>query len=300
MEWDKSVSVSLQDLIELSNRAKELSLKTSHARSVNSGSHVSKHLGRGMEFSETRRYQPGDDIRTIDWRVTARTGKVHSKVFSVEKERQVYICVDMRRPMFFATQGVFKSVQAATIAGYLAWSSIYEGSRTGGLIFDDVDTVVQRPSRGKKGTLPFLKVLAEKGAFSPNKMKETEIGCMEKALSQLPKIVPPGSSIYIISDFRNPTNRMNDILYSVAMHSDVTLCMVYDPIEETIPLGYSLPVTSGKGELRIETIHNDKGIENYRNAFNQRKAWVESFNRHRRIDTLVVTTQMDCFEVLRR
>ena len=114
------VSVLLPELLQLAQNGRMLSLAALRRTTPQAGQHVSQLLARGMEFAESRRYQSGDDIRNIDWRVTARTGKAHTKLFAAERERRVLLSVDMQSSMFFATQGVFKSVQAALMMGNIA------------------------------------------------------------------------------------------------------------------------------------------------------------------------------------
>ena len=153
------VFVDLQELLSLKGYARQFSLSALKIKSSNAGQRTSRLLARGMEFAESRRYLPGDDVRNIDWRVTARIGKAHTKLFSVEKERQVILSVDMRSSMFFATKGVFKSVQAALMAAYVGWNATESGDRLGGLIFDDVGYFECKPALGKRGLLPFFKAL---------------------------------------------------------------------------------------------------------------------------------------------
>ncbi len=298
MVHDSSVSVSLPELIQLAKRAGEFSFGGRSLRDLHAGQHLSRLMGRGMEFAETRRYQAGDDIRTIDWRVTARTGKAHTKLFSVEKERQVQVCVDLRRPMFFATQGVFKSVQAATLAGYLVWNTLQEGNRIGGLIFDDSETVELRPARGKKGALHFLQALANQAAFSKEKMERTDYTAMDDAMSRLARVVRPGSLVFILSDFRKPAVQMTEMLYRIAKHSDVVLCLIYDPIEEELPKGHYLPVINGKREMELNT-HQSKLLEGYHKHFLARKNALEALSRHPHIHFHACSTKKDIFEEMR-
>jgi hypothetical protein len=153
------VAVNLKILLNLSKAASSLNLRHDQIRSGQSGAYLSKLKGRGMEFDEARLYQPGDDIRTIDWRVTARTGKTHTKVFREERERPVFISVDYRPTMAFATRGVFKSVQAAKLAALLAWAAQQHGDRIGGQIFTDFACQELKPQNGKHAVLRFLNAL---------------------------------------------------------------------------------------------------------------------------------------------
>ena len=132
---DERIQIQFNNLIRLSAGARQVNLDHSTIKSKQSGGYLSSTKGRGMEFDEARLYQPGDDIRSIDWRVTARTGKPYTKLFREERERPVFLSVDLRPSMFFATRGVFKSVQAARLASLLAWSALRQGDRIGGQIF---------------------------------------------------------------------------------------------------------------------------------------------------------------------
>ena len=106
---------SLKELIALSQPAGTVSLLRPTAKALQSGQYLSRFRGRGMEFDEARLYMPGDDVRSLDWRVTARTGRPHTKIFREERERPVFLSVDYRASMFFATRGMYKSAMAARL-----------------------------------------------------------------------------------------------------------------------------------------------------------------------------------------
>ena len=131
------VSVSQAGLIRLSGPARVIALDVLHVNSLQTGAYVSRFRGRGMEFDESRPYQPGDDPRNIDWRVTARSTVAYTKLFREERERPVLLVTDLRSNMHFATRGCFKSVNATRAAALLAWAAHHRGDRLGGLIFGD-------------------------------------------------------------------------------------------------------------------------------------------------------------------
>lgn len=299
MDYPKTISLTFTDLVSLSKSAKDLISNKRNACSVNSGSHNSRLLGRGMEFAETRHYQAGDDIRTIDWRVTARTGTAHTKLFTAEKERQVLICVDMRSPMFFASQGAFKSVQAASLASLLAWNGVHEGDRIGGILFDNKETVQYRPARGKQGALPFLQALSEYASFTPTKMSQQPVPDLEGPITRLRQLVRPGSSVFIISDFRNPYPKMAEHLYHIASHSHLTLCFIYDPLEECLPENQNLPVSAGQNRFTLNT-HSKKYLEAYKKKFDERKKLLDELKQHRHVQLITCSTQDNCLETMRR
>src|SRR4029077_9436130 len=147
------VHVTLADLMRLRVAGEALQLTAPRVRVAVSGGHLSPYKGRGVEFDESRLYQPGDDLRTIDWRVTARTGKPHTKVFREERNRPVFVWLDLRRPMLFATRGAYKGVRAAEIAALIAWSAVANGDRLGGLVFSEAEHHELRPALGMGAAL---------------------------------------------------------------------------------------------------------------------------------------------------
>ena len=294
---EQCVSVSLSELLLLSQSAKELSLANFLVKSIQSGQHASRLFGRGMEFAECRRYNDGDDIRSIDWRVTARTGKVHTKLFTEEKEKQVLICTDMRSSMFFATKGVFKSVQAALLAGAIAWSAVKAGHRLGGLIFDDAKQDEFRPAPGKRGVLPLLQKLAEHATFKAHS-NTSIINSMDHAIESIKRLATPGSIIFVISDFRKFSSSARDLLIQMCAHCDITLSFIYDPLEASLPKNGYYPVSDGSGELQLNTFDRKK-LAGYQNQFTHRRDQIASLGQQRHIQFVECSTEDDCMNILK-
>ncbi|HID45014.1 MAG TPA: DUF58 domain-containing protein [Chromatiaceae bacterium] len=258
---NSAISVSLGELVALSNKARQLHLRPRVVRARQGGQYISRMRGRGMEFDESRLYQPGDDVRNIDWRVTARTGKTHSKVFREERERPVLISVDARQPMFFATRGRFKWVQAARLAAQLAWTTHQAGDRLGGEIFSDDGFAEFRPRRGKQSVLRFVKTLADAS------MRQAEFAAgfsMEKIFRRLHRTAHPGSLVIFISDFRGFDEASERQLARIARHNDVLLLHVFDWLEASLPR---------KGHYRlgdgIRTLELDTGDANLQSSYQQ-------------------------------
>ena len=158
----RGAHVELDDLIAMRFPARQLRLaRRNRALSALAGPNKSNFRGRGIEFEEVRNYQPGDDIRSIDWRVTARTGSAHTKLFQEERERPVLVAVDQRSNMFFGSSHCFKSVLAAQLAGLLAWSALDAGDRVGGLVFNGATHRELRPRRSRKAVLALRAGIAE-------------------------------------------------------------------------------------------------------------------------------------------
>lgn len=229
------VRPTLEELIALSQPAGGLRLAQPTARALRSGQYLTRFKGRGMEFDETRLYTPGDDVRNLDWRVTARTGKAHTKLFREERERPVFLSVDYRAAMFFATRGMFKSAMAARLAALLAWSAQRHGDRIGGQIFSGGGSLELRPEHGHGAVLRLLKALVDQGQ-PPADGRPAE-SVLEEALIHLPRHARPGSLVFVFSDFRQLNVAGEAALSRLSRHCDVVLALIHDPLEQRLPLG---------------------------------------------------------------
>lgn len=185
------------DLVSLKNRKSTLTYPSSRLiKSSNPGNYHSPFRGQGLEFDSVREYVPGDDIRNIDWRVTARMDSPHLKVFKEERERHTLICVDMNTSMRFGTRNTFKSVQAARIAALLGWRGMAQQDRVSAYLFGDVPTGSQYfpPTRTQKSFCRMLKMLSQP-------FNEQHHISLEKIFQRLNQATHSGSLIYLISDF---------------------------------------------------------------------------------------------------
>jgi uncharacterized protein (DUF58 family) len=209
------------------------------------GGRASRFRGRGMEFSEVRAYQPGDDVRSIDWRVTARTGRPHSKLFEEERERPVWLLVDLGASMRFGTRSAFKSVAAARAAALLAWEAHGEGERVGASVAAPGSTALLPPGRTRHQLLHLLDVLAAGTSLTGDAPTES----LETQLRGLVPRLRAGSRVVLVSDFYGYGEPLARILRSLARRCDVTLVHVFDPIESTPPPTGRYRVSDGR-EIR--------------------------------------------------
>ncbi|MEI6268861.1 MAG: DUF58 domain-containing protein [Methylococcaceae bacterium] len=286
------VSVSLKTLIDLAKLASGLNLQQAKLRSRQSGGYVSRFKGRGMEFDETRLYQPGDDIRSIDWRVTARTGKTHTKVFREERERPVFISVDNRLTMHFATRGVFKSVLAAKLAGLLAWTAEYHGDRIGGQLFSEQECRELKPQNGRHAVLRFLNALVK--PQNPTDKAFT----LDQVLARLNQHARPGSLVYIISDFRGINDQAETHLAKLSEHCEVVLIFIYDPLESSLPAKGRYRFTDDEREVVIDT-GDQQRLLNYQQRFAERLLRLESLAKKRGLTFIQCSTTEDPLQCLR-
>jgi uncharacterized protein (DUF58 family) len=289
------VSVSLKTLIDLARPAAGLNLKHSAIRAGQNGGYVSRFKGRGMEFEEARGYQPGDDIRSIDWRVTARTGETHTKVFREERERPVFISVDNRPTMHFATRGVFKSVLAAKLAGLLAWAAQHHGDRIGGQLFTDTVCRELKPQNGKHAVLRFLNAIASQEDL--NRVDQSSI-TLEHALARLMHHARPGSLVYIISDFRGVNDQVENHLAKLSRHCEVVLIFVYDPLENHLPEKGRYRFTDDKQDVVIDTGDRQRLLK-YHQHFAQRLHQLEQIAKKMGLAFIQCSTTDDPIQRLR-
>lgn len=205
------------------------------AASNNMGDRQSPLRGQGLEFEEVRAYTPGDDIRNIDWRVTARTDAPHTKVFRQECERNVIVCVDVNIAMRFGTKGTFKSIQAARVAALLGWNTIRKNDKLGACLFGDVPDGIQffKPRRSHKILWTMFKKLS-----NTNIEESAPNISLESMLSHIHKAVPTGALVYIISDFSCFHSILGQQLNDLRKRSDVILITIDDPADQHIePVG---------------------------------------------------------------
>ncbi|MGI9228568.1 MAG: DUF58 domain-containing protein [Gammaproteobacteria bacterium] len=296
-EANTAVQVSVPGLIRLRRQAALLPLQGSRIKARQSGEYQSSFKGRGMEFDESRPYQPGDDIRNIDWRVTARTGKTHTKLFREERERPVFLWIDLRLAMFFATQGRFKSVLAAELASMIAWSALQQGDRVGGLIFSDADHHEIKPGRGKTAVLRFINQIVRqhngRDAATPVEWQYP----LEHALRRLRRVARPGSLIFLFSDFRQLDAAAEVQLSRLCRHNDVGMLFIHDQLESGLPPAGRYKMTDGREEFLLDTYDNSL-VQAYQQQFQLRRQQLQTLAETNRLRLVDCMTRDDPFTVL--
>ena len=213
------------------------------------GTHLSGFRGRGMEFEEHRPYAPGDEVRTIDWRVTARTGTPHVRLYREERERPVILAVDLRPAMWFGTRNCFKAVLAARAAALLAWAAVERGDRVGGLSFADGVHRERRPGGGRRSVMQFLHLLES----TPRPQTPATGDLLGDALKRLIRAARPGSIVAVISDFRGLDEAGTRLLGQLARRVELIAGFVHDPLERALPPPAQYPVQSGASVRLIDT-----------------------------------------------
>jgi len=246
------VYVSLAQLMALEFKARDLSFLARQPRgSILAGNHASRLRGRGLNFDELRRYQPGDDLRHLDWRASLRTGKPVVRTFTEERDRPALIVVDQRMSMFFGSQRSFKSALGAELAALAAWMVFHASDRVGGLVFNDqrIDSIA--PLRSRKRVEALLSRIAEQNqalsAANPDAEDEDQL---DKVLQRCLALAGHDHLICIVSDFAGAGERTLQLMRQLSAHNDVIALQVYDPLAMKLPNNGRLLVT--QGELQVE------------------------------------------------
>ncbi|MDH3620932.1 MAG: DUF58 domain-containing protein [Gammaproteobacteria bacterium] len=294
------VSVSQAGLIRLSGPARAIALDVLRINSLQTGAYVSHFRGRGMEFDESRPYQPGDDPRSIDWRVTARSTTAYTKLFREERERPVLVVVDLRSTMHFATQGCFKSVNASRAAALLAWAAHHRGDRLGGLIFGDTTHRELKPRLGRQAALRFVhELVGHRDWVRHDDARPDGAEPLTRAMSSLRRVARPGSLVVVISDFSEFSRGAQSYLSSVARHNEVLAVFMNDPLERDLPPPGRYRLVSPDDELAIDTFAN-AARRDYHNAFEQRAHDLEAFCQRYGVHLMPMATNDDPVSTLQK
>ncbi|MEB0077548.1 DUF58 domain-containing protein [Pseudomonas sp. CCI3.2] len=251
---DPGIRVSLDELIEMRHRVREVQLfSTPSQRSPLIGLHHSKLRGRGVDFDQVRVYQAGDDVRTIDWRVTARTQEPHTKLFHEERERPIFILVEQSRRLFFGSGLMFKSVLAAQAAALIGWAALGHNDRVGGLVFGDNEHYEIKPRRSKQSLLQLLNRLVR-----VNQSLDTEIAADRDAfgiaLRRAREVLRPGSLVFVICDERAISDAAEQQLNLLSRHCDLLLLPLSDPLDHALPAAGLLRFAERGARLELDTL----------------------------------------------
>jgi uncharacterized protein (DUF58 family) len=292
------INLGIRELIYYQGKTGLVSLsprKTVQAKLA--GAYLAKTKGRGMEFDEARHYQAGDDIRAIDWRVTARTGKTHTKIYREEKERPVFVLADLSSSMQFGTQLMFKSVQTAHLSALLAWAARKRGDRIGGLIFNQFQHIECKPLTRQKAVLSFLNGLIKVQTQSINAQnnqaepipKSSNGVTFSDACARLRRLAHPGSLIFLLSDFSQLNALAKQHISQLSKHCEVVAYPISDPFEHALPkvkISQRVAMTDGEeqqhiilGEKTTESQYSDQHqayFSNIEHVLKQCKAQVVS------------------------
>lgn len=253
---DNGIITDLSRLLGCRHWAQRLNLFSRQAaKNMLLGNVRSRFRGRGMEFEEVRRYQAGDDIRTIDWKVSARAHGTFTKLFCEERERPCHIIVDQRSSLFFGSTGLFKSVLAAEVASAIAWAALKGGDRVGGQVIGDNNERDSRAKRSKQSVLRFIHDINELNhtLLQPvTTQSQGSANCtLTNSLEECRRITRPGTAIFIISDFHDFDADSAKALSKLSKHADISLLRISDTLEQNLPIFGGIAISDGQHTSKI-------------------------------------------------
>ncbi|BHH85898.1 DUF58 domain-containing protein [Desulforhopalus sp. 52FAK] len=244
---------SLDELVRLQFKVRDFSLKpTQPVTSILSGRYGSHLRGRGLNFEELRRYLSGDDIRTIDWKVTARTRTPHVRVYSEEKDRKVLLLVDQRISMFFGTRDKFKSVTAAEVAAIAAWRAIAAGDRVGALVFSDETILETRPGQSSRAVLSILgNIVTLNHCLSKDMTTAPNDEMMNQCLESAMRLAPHDVLVVLITDGSGLDETAQRLITKIGRKNDIITMLIHDP--SRLELAHqSITLSDGRRQMEVD------------------------------------------------
>ncbi|MEW6989479.1 DUF58 domain-containing protein [Colwelliaceae bacterium 6441] len=269
------INLTIDELIQYQNKSSLINLTAAkNIQSQMSGNYLARSKGRGMEFDEVRHYQNGDDIRAIDWRVTARTGITHTKLFREEVERPVIIATDLSSNMLFGSQFLFKSVQASHLAALVAWHAKIRGDRVGGVVFNEYQHTELKPRSRQQGVLHYIHSLmtchensleqSQQPSQSPQDEQNNQLAFEQNCL-RIRQISRPGSLVYLITDGHHINQEAIRHLSNISRHCELVVCLISDPLEHDLPDSHkklNVSITDGYQKQQL-TLGDEKTAQRY-------------------------------------
>jgi len=281
----------LTDLLELRHQARTVGIASHHpVNSVLCGLYASVFQGQGMDFEEVREYHEGDEIRNMDWRVTARTGVPHLKVFREERERTVVLCVDTGAPMAFGTRGTFKSIQAARVAALLGWSANSNQDRVGALLYGDPALGLRNfsPSRARRSLWQMLRALTE--PVSPGRPRTDPL---IEALEDLSRSTPTGALLFLIGDFNRNPAELERPIGRLCQRREVVLIPIDDPVDREIPSMGRVLFSSPDGQRVEVDTDSTEGRRLYLERWERYRAQLRTITTRLGVTVIPITTDGD-------
>ena len=312
MDWSKirrrtteadlpaGVYASLEELVRIRYRARDFSFKPQQpVTSILSGRYASRLRGRGLNFEELRRYHEGDDIRTIDWHVTARTRTPYVRVYTEEKDRGVLLVVDQRLNMFFGTRHRLKSVTAAELAALGAWRALDVGDRVGMVAFNDDALMELRPQRSEQNVMSILNgVLEMNHALHAASTVTPAPDMLNRALEKAMRLAKHDVLVVIISDFFGVDEQTSKLAARISAHNDMLGILVHDPMRVDPPAG-RLRVSDGQNQLDMD-LDERRLRERLVTDYREEQERITHFLRRLSAPLLMISNEGDVVKQVRR
>ena len=290
--------VTIDELVaERKNAAYIRGLNTRLTTSRQAGDVKSAFKGRGMEFEEIRAYNFGDDVRDIDWRVTARKLNPYTKLYAEEKDREIYVLLDLSPAMRFGTRKELKSVAAAKIAALLGWLSLENKDRFGCIIFDGRESYIFKPQNHKNSLLAIFKKIAEISQNSLRQQNEETLPAA-KAVQLLQKSLKSYATVFIISDFINMDDAQKRAMAALARRARVYFINVFDVLEEVAPRAGEYMIENRGDDLVFDS-RPQAFQESYRSYFAAQRSEIKDFCHKFLYNYIEVRTDIELYKQLK-
>jgi uncharacterized protein (DUF58 family) len=295
------VYVDLEDLIALEYRGRKVSFMPQQpVHSLLSGRFASRMRGRGLNFEEIRDYRPGDDVRSIDWKVTARLQKPHVRVFNEERDRQALLVVDQRLSMFFGSRRAMKSVAAAQAAAIGAWRVFGAGDRIGAIVFNDRDLAEIKPRRSRATVLQILSaIVAQNQALGVGRGITSASGMLNTALEQAQRHALHDATVIVISDFDGADDATRRMIGALKRHNNVVALLMHDPLQSNLPTSARMTVTDGDLQIQL-AVGRDTVRKSIEQATQERLKGVFAWTRELDVPVLPLSAAEEVAPQLRR
>lgn len=290
---------NLDDLIRVRFKSRDFAFKPRQpVHSILSGRYASRLRGRGLNFEELRRYLPGDDIRAMDWKVTARTRSPHVRVYSEEKDRAVLLVVDQRINMFFGTRERMKSVTAAELAALGAWRALDSGDRVGLVAFNDTEVVDIKPRRSQQTVMSILHtVVSMNHQLRINSEHKPGPQQLNEAMAKAVRLATHDVLVVIVSDFFGADEQTEKLVTQLAVHNDVLGLLVHDPIR-LAPAAHNISVSDGSLQMPL-ALADPKVREILANDYREEQERITHFLRKLSAPLLMISNEGDVVEQVR-
>lgn len=296
----QGVYASLEELIRFQFLTRDFSfLPSQPVQSVLAGRYASRLRGRGLNFEELRKYLAGDDVRMIDWKVTARTRSPYVRVYTEEKDRSVLVVCDQRLNMFWGTRERLKSVTAAQATALASWRATAVGDRIGVVVFNDEQIIEHRPQRSQKAVMAVLNsVVKMNHALHAESEVEPKDSMLNEALKKALQLATHDMLVVVVSDFYGVDKTTEKLTAKLAQHNDVLGILVTDPVREAPS---DQRVTASDGSLQAELPFERKAIrDKVAESYREERERITYFMRKISAPLLEVSNEGDVVQQVRK
>ncbi len=290
---------SLEELMEQRKNLAYLRQSGKMQPSDRAGEVKSAFKGRGIEMEEIRAYSFGDDVRDIDWRVTARKKSPYTKIYAEEKDREIYVLLDLSPSMIFGTRKELKSVTASKAAALIGWLAQENKDRFGATLYDGKETWTFKPQQNRAHLLAVLKKISETGRkVLPNAGKAKAGDGLTRPLQMMTKMIKSQAVVFVISDFAFFDDAARKALAALAKKSQVFCINIFDMLEELAPkIGEYM--VENNGETLVFDSRPPAFRKEYQNFFALRRAAVRDFCRKFNCRYMEARTDVELFRQLK-